>query len=202
MLDVDMARFPSSAHHWQRLNLRSIATAPRKGREQCLTRVATKVMNHTLVCMKGGPVLQPVAGDWRSKVKAARKAAKSESSDKDTTPAAAAEAAPETSKRDKSSQISKKAAAANGKASKASRPDLEALARGLPAGWRPMYDKASSSVYYGNLSTKVAPELSLAWGCHRPHNSRHSDLVTLSGCTHGFKAVSSRTINAWGWMRL
>ncbi|KAK9862744.1 hypothetical protein WJX84_003281 [Apatococcus fuscideae] len=40
---------------------------------------------------------QPVAGDWRSKVKAAKKAAK---------------------------------------------------------GWRPMWDKASSSVYYGNLTTK------------------------------------------------
>ena len=112
------------------------------------------------------------------KVKAARKAAKSESSDKDTSPAVAAEAAPDTSKRDKSSQVSKKAAS-NGKASKASRPDLEALARGLPAGWRPMYDKASSSVYYGNLSTKVAPDLSLAWGCHRPHNSSDSDLANF-----------------------
>ena len=97
--------------------------------------------------------MQPVAGDWRSKVKAARKAATSGSSEGDTAPAASTsnEDQDPAGKREKGSRKH----VANGKASKASRPDLEALAQGLPAGWRPMWDKASSSVYYGNLATKV-----------------------------------------------
>ncbi|KXZ54170.1 hypothetical protein GPECTOR_5g267 [Gonium pectorale] len=35
------------------------------------------------------------------------------------------------------------------------RPDLDALSAGLPAGWRAMWDKGSGDVYYGNLTTKV-----------------------------------------------
>ena len=89
-------------------------------------------------------------------MKAARKAPKSEAPDPEASSANGSEPAAETLKKDKSSHSSKKVSAANGKASKTGRPDLEALARGLPAGWRPMYDKASSSVYYGNLSTKVS----------------------------------------------
>lgn len=42
------------------------------------------------------------------------------------------------------------AAAGSGK------PDLAALAKGLPAGWQPMWDKASGEVYYGKLSTGVS----------------------------------------------
>ena len=97
--------------------------------------------------------MQPVAGDWRSKVKAAKKAAKNAGSDGDLAPSEPGADAPRKEK--SSSSSSKKSAAANGKVSKSLRPDLEALATGLPKGWRPMWDKASSSVYYGNVATKV-----------------------------------------------
>ncbi len=119
--------------------------------------------------------MQPVAGDWRSKVKAARKASKAEASESSPSSANDAEPAVDTLKKEKSSQSSKKGAAANGKASKPSKPDLEALARGLPAGWRPMYDKASSSVYYGNLSTKVG---TLVW----PWSSMKMPLLAFLAC--------------------
>ena len=72
--------------------------------------------------------MQPVAGDWRSKVKAAAKKA----------------GAPQAEK-----QLESTAPPKDG------RPDLAALTAGLPAGWKAMWDKASKDVYYGNPSTKV-----------------------------------------------
>lgn len=35
------------------------------------------------------------------------------------------------------------------------KPNLELLSKGLPAGWRAMWDKNSGDIYYGNLKTRV-----------------------------------------------
>lgn len=35
------------------------------------------------------------------------------------------------------------------------KPDLEKLSKGLPKGWRAMWDKNSKEVYYGNTESKV-----------------------------------------------
>ncbi|KAK9818113.1 hypothetical protein WJX72_007317 [[Myrmecia] bisecta] len=75
---------------------------------------------------------QPVAGDWRSKVQSAKKRGKAD----------AKEAAADSESPAGSSKAGQK-------------PDLDALSKGLPAGWRAMWDKASGDVYYGNLTTKA-----------------------------------------------
>ena len=86
---------------------------------------------------------QPVLGDWREKVKAAKVQTKSKAG----------------SDHGKPEPDSKAAAAAAGApavaATPAGRPDLAALSAGLPEGWRAMWDKQSNDVYYGNPSTKV-----------------------------------------------
>ena len=72
--------------------------------------------------------LQPLAVDWREKIKAAK-----------GRPAEAP-----------------KAAAPKAKPVKyASKPDLDALSGGLPPGWKALWDKQSGEVYYGNPTTKV-----------------------------------------------
>uniref|UniRef100_A0A061QH10 Ww domain-containing isoform 1 n=1 Tax=Tetraselmis sp. GSL018 TaxID=582737 RepID=A0A061QH10_9CHLO len=68
---------------------------------------------------------QPLAGDWRQKVKRARREQQRDST----------------------------AAAAAAESSASGRPDLAELSRGLPPGWQAMWDKASHEVYYGNLRT-------------------------------------------------
>lgn len=35
------------------------------------------------------------------------------------------------------------------------KPDLDLLSKGLPAGWRAMWDKNTGDIYYGNLKTRV-----------------------------------------------
>lgn len=78
--------------------------------------------------------LQPLAGDWRERLKAGKAEAGSpEQVTGKAAPAAAPAAAPVSD----------------------GRPDLAALTRGLPKGWRAMWDKQSREVYYGNLGTKV-----------------------------------------------
>ncbi|GFR46642.1 hypothetical protein Agub_g8253, partial [Astrephomene gubernaculifera] len=47
------------------------------------------------------------------------------------------------------------AASGGGVLNSKTRPDLDALSAGLPAGWRAMWDKGSGDVYYGNLTTRV-----------------------------------------------
>lgn len=81
--------------------------------------------------------LQPLAGDWRQRVKAAHKRERA------SEPAAAAAAKP--------TRAAAAAAASPGGAA----PDLAALSAGLPPGWKAVLDKASGDVYYGNPVTKV-----------------------------------------------
>lgn len=38
------------------------------------------------------------------------------------------------------------------------KPNLELLSKGLPAGWRAMWDKTSGDIYYGSLKTRVRVE--------------------------------------------
>ncbi len=80
--------------------------------------------------------------DWRAKLKASKsKTARREAK------AAARSAAAEAN----STAADQPASAATGK------PDLAALSKGLPEGWRAMWDAASGDVYFGNLGTKVRP---------------------------------------------
>ena len=73
---------------------------------------------------------QPVRGDWRSKVKVARKS------------------------------VQKAAETQEAPAKEAPRlehaPDLSEQNKGLPPGWQAIWDPASKGVYYGNINTKVA----------------------------------------------
>ena len=72
--------------------------------------------------------LQPLATDWREKIKAAK------GRPADAPKAAAVRAEPK---------------------KYTSKPDLEALSGGLPPGWKALWDKQSGEVYYGNPTTKV-----------------------------------------------
>ena len=100
--------------------------------------------------------LQPLAGDWREKVKAAQAAAAS--------PTAATAVAPAPTP------------APDG------RPDLAALTVGLPEGWKAMWDKQSKEVYYGNLTTKVRGVQS--WCLPNSKNKKQaSKCIAVDMCT-------------------
>ena len=92
------------------------------------------MLNTNHACLRQGAMSeaacasQPVAGDWRSKVKAAAKKAGASQPEKQ----------PESTAPPKDGS-----------------PDLAALTTGLPAGWKAMWDPKSEDVYYGNPSTKV-----------------------------------------------
>lgn len=72
--------------------------------------------------------LQPLAMDWREKIKAAK-----------GRPAEAPKA------------VTPKAEPVK----YASKPNLEALSVGLPSGWKALWDKQSREIFYGNPTTKV-----------------------------------------------
>lgn len=73
--------------------------------------------------------VQPLAVDWREKLKTSKKAA----------------AEPKR----KPASVQQAPVTYNEK------PDLEALSVGLPAGWKALWDKTSKEVYYANPKTKV-----------------------------------------------
>ena len=73
--------------------------------------------------------MQPIRGDWRLKIKASKKAAKT-LPDKQEAPA----------KEVPSAQPA---------------PNLAELNKGLPPGWQAIWDSTSKAVYYGNIVTKV-----------------------------------------------
>lgn len=77
------------------------------------------------------PNFQPVAGDWRDKVKATEKAEQ------------------------RAARKAAKIASKTSSASVTSQPsDSVALSKGLPEGWLAMRDASDGSIYYGNLTTK------------------------------------------------
>ena len=73
-------------------------------------------------------MLQPLAVDWREKMKTTKAAAAVKRKPAATTPV------PVTYNE---------------------KPDLEALSVGLPADWKALWDKTSKEVYYANPKTKV-----------------------------------------------
>ncbi len=89
--------------------------------------------------------MQPLAGDWRQKL-VAKEEAKAAKKAKKAAKAAGASAA--------TSTAAAPAAPAYPTNSK-TKPDLAALSKGLPPGWRAMWDAASGDIYYGCPSTKV-----------------------------------------------
>ena len=84
-------------------------------------------------------LLQPLAGDWRQRVKAAQRRERASE--------------PVGSGAGKPARAAAAAAAPGGAGAAA--PDLAALSAGLPPGWKAVLDKASGDVYYGNPATKV-----------------------------------------------
>lgn len=89
--------------------------------------------------------VQPLAVDWRDKIKGKRKA----------THSSASATSPITT--DAQDNSSADAAADNAAASMTAdgKPDLDLLTKGLPAGWRAMWDRNTGDIYYGNLKTRV-----------------------------------------------
>ena len=90
--------------------------------------------------------VQPLAVDWRDKIKGNRKTSQSSSASASTSPSPSA--AQHTGSAD---------AAADNAASLTAdgKPDLDLLSEGLPAGWRAMWDRNTGDIYYGNLNTRV-----------------------------------------------
>lgn len=94
--------------------------------------------------------LQPLSVDWREKLKANRKASsKGAASRSSPDPASSSPAAASAQADVTAADVSM---AADGK------PNLELLSKGLPDGWRAMWDKNSGDIYYGNLKSRVRVE--------------------------------------------
>lgn len=93
---------------------------------------------------------QPLAVDWREKLKATRKGSKKGSSTSSSPDPASSAAQPQPADSSSdSAQAAELAMTADGK------PNLELLSQGLPAGWRAMWDKNTGDIYYGNLKSRV-----------------------------------------------
>lgn len=126
-------------------------------------------------------VLQPVSGDWRKRFKGASSSSDTAAAEP-AVATASQDGGP--SSPTKSSKPSKPDKLAKSKAAKASaasakqqggssrrsaaaaaetvypthsvtKPDLDALSKALPPGWRAMWDKKTGDIYYGNPGTKV-----------------------------------------------
>ncbi|DBB04500.1 TPA: hypothetical protein ACH3X1_012595 [Trebouxia sp. C0004] len=93
---------------------------------------------------------QPLAVDWREKLKATRKGSKkgpsAVSSPEAAPPAAPSQAATSPSQPGEAAELGM---TADGK------PNLGLLSKGLPAGWQAMWDKNTGDIYYGNLKSRV-----------------------------------------------
>jgi hypothetical protein len=107
--------------------------------------------------------LQPLAVDWREKIKVSKGPA----------PKSAA------------------AAPAPAPVKYSEQPDLEALSKGLPKGWKAMWDRSSGEVYYGNPSTKV--RMHIRTHIHR-RGRQLADTLTVSWHRLGLHAVCAGAI--------
>ena len=90
--------------------------------------------------------VQPLAVDWRDKVKGSRKASQSSAS-------ASISPSPAAAQPSRTAHASSPDVAASVTAD--GKPDLDLLSKGLPKGWRAMWDKNTGDIYYGNLKTRV-----------------------------------------------
>ena len=90
--------------------------------------------------------LQPLSVDWREKLKANRKTA---------TKGAPSTSSPDSASPSPATASVQAAVTADLSMAADGKPNLELLSKGLPAGWRAMWDKNSGDIYYGNLKTRV-----------------------------------------------
>ena len=90
--------------------------------------------------------LQPLAVDWREKLKANRKGSKKRP---------LSSASPDPLSQTIESADADPSGAADIGMTADGKPNLELLSKGLPAGWRAMWDKNTGDIYYGNLKSRV-----------------------------------------------
>ena len=90
--------------------------------------------------------MQPLSVDWREKLKTNRKASAKGASGAISPDPAPLSPAADSAQIDATADVSM---TADGK------PNLELLSKGLPAGWRAMWDKNTGDIYYGNLKSRV-----------------------------------------------
>jgi len=87
--------------------------------------------------------------DWREKLKATRKSSKKRVSNSSSPDPSSAPRSQFTQSAAQPAEAADIGMTADGK------PNLELLSKGLPAGWRAMWDKNTGDIYYGNLKTRV-----------------------------------------------
>ena len=87
--------------------------------------------------------MQPLAVDWREKLKANRKSSSKGGSGRRSPDSASPSRSPQPGSE------------ADVSVSGDGKPNLEVLSKGLPAGWRAMWDKNTGDIYYGNVKTRV-----------------------------------------------
>lgn len=90
--------------------------------------------------------MQPLSVEWREKLKTNRKASVKGSSNAPSPEPASVSPAAGSVEAGVTADVSM---TADGK------PNLELLSKGLPAGWRAMWDKNTGDIYYGNLKSRV-----------------------------------------------
>lgn len=90
--------------------------------------------------------MQPLAVDWREKLRANRQA---------NGKGASSRASPDSVSPTPASQSAQSRTDADVNMTADGKPNLEVLSKGLPAGWRAMWDKNTGDIYYGNLKSRV-----------------------------------------------
>ena len=91
--------------------------------------------------------MQPLAVDWREKLKANRKSSGTGGSSRPS---------PDSASPSTASQSAQPGPEADVGMSADGKPNLELLSKGLPAGWRAWWDKNTGDIYYGNVKTRVS----------------------------------------------
>ena len=109
---------------------------------QRIRAVSTLLLFTNRVCFR----MQPLSVDWREKLKANRKASSKGARSRSSPEAASPSPGGGSAQADVAADVS---LTADGK------PNLELLSKGLPAGWRAMWDKNTGDIYYGSLKTRV-----------------------------------------------
>lgn len=132
--------------------------------------------------------VQPLAVDWRDKVKGSRKASQSSAS-ASTSPSPAA-AQPSSTTHASSPNVAA-SVTADGK------PDLDLLSKGLPKGWRAMWDKNTGDIYYGNLKTRVRTSSTFKQAEHDWLVLRICTLQCQLVCCHLLFCIVDECKEAW-----
>lgn len=108
------------------------------------------MQQHDTVTDKSQVSLQPLAVDWRDKLKATRKGSK-----KGPSAVSSPEAAPSAAPSQAATSPPQPGEAAELGMTADGKPNLGLLSKGLPAGWQAMWDKNTGDIYYGNLKSRV-----------------------------------------------